>query len=162
MHLPNRVGELFIVKLVHMGHGKRIGRVRVHNYPVFGVLFKPCDMAHKVRGQLACESAAVLIAPKQLGGGAVFRYAYDSEVCFGVFGNIFKVFARARHYKYLTLKLCRVKAGGNSADDLIQVKVLPYRFRVQHIAYVAAVSFVPALAVHVGGHLFHFFNKRCS
>ena len=88
-HLPKRVRQLFFVKLVHIVHGERMGRVAVHDDAVFGVLRKPRHVAHHVRGKLGRRSAAVGKAPQKLYALFILRDAHDAEVVFGVVLDVF-------------------------------------------------------------------------
>ena len=158
-HLPKRMGYLLLVKLVYIVHRERVRRVAVHDDSVLGVNAEPCHVAHQVSGQLACESAAVGVAPEQLGGRAVLGDSYDAEIIFGVELNVFEVFARSGDDEYLADKRLRVKAGRDSSDNFCEVEIFADFLFVAHIAYVAAVSLVPAETVHICGGLPHFLHK---
>ena len=134
----------------------------VHDDSVLRVNAESRHVAHQVSGQLACESAAVGVAPEQLGGRAVLGDSYDAEIVFGVELNVLEVFARSGDDEYLADKRLRVKAGRDSSDNFCEVEIFADFLFVEHIAYVAAVSLVPAEAVHVGCGLHHFLHKGRS
>ena len=161
-HLPKSVGYLLLVKLVYIVHRERVRRVAVHDDSVLRVNAESRHVAHQVSGQLACESAAVGVAPEQLGGRAVLGDSYDSEIVLWVELNVLEVFARSGDDEYLADKRLRVKPGRDSSDNFCEVEIFADFLFVEHIAYVAAVSLVPAEAVHVGCSLHHFLHKGRS
>ena len=92
-HLPQGVGELLLVQLVNIVHGKGISRMAVHDHPVFGINGQSCHVAHEMGRELGGEPAAVLIAPQQLGSLAVGCNTDDAQIGFRIIVDILKVFA---------------------------------------------------------------------
>ena len=116
-------------------------------------------MAHEVRGQLGSEFAAVLIAPKEFRRGAVLSDTDDAEIGFGIALHVFEIFASARDDENLTDERRGVEARRNGAENFREVEIFRHFLFVEQIADIAAVPFVPAKTVHIGGGLAHFLHK---
>ena len=156
------MGQLLLIKLVNIVHGKSVCGVGVHNDSVLRVNGEPRHMAHQMRGQLACKFSTVSVAPKQLGCGSVLCNADNAEVVFRVIFDVLKVFARSGDNEDFSNKCSRIKSGRNCSDNLVEVKIFSNLFFVKQIAYVSAVAFVPTESVHIGCGFFHLFHKWCS
>ena len=48
-HLPEGTGEFPLIQRMNVGHGKKIGRVAVHDHMVFRIDLQAGSMAHHVR-----------------------------------------------------------------------------------------------------------------
>ena len=131
----------------------------MHDNPVLRVHLQAGHVAHQVGGQLGGELAAVLVAPQQLGGGAVLGDADDAQIVLRVLLHILEVFAGAGDDKVLADEGSGVKAGGDGADDVVHVQVLGNLGLAEQVADIAAVALVPAHAVHVGGGALHLLHK---
>ena len=132
------MSELLLIKLVNEVHSECVCGMAVHDNAVVGIDGKAGHMAHKVSGKLACESAAVSVAPHKLCGLAVLCDTDDTEICFGGNFNVLEVFAGAGYHKVLADEGLCVEAGRNCSDDLCEVEVLGELILVDHNADVTA------------------------
>ena len=125
-------------------------------------------MAHHVCGKFRGGSAAVLEAPQKLDVLAALADADDAEVALGILFHVLEVLARTRDDEDLAFERGSVEVNfidAHERDDALhfgEVEIFRDFFLFQQIANVAAVSLVPAEAVHIGGGFTHFAHEGRS
>ena len=131
----------------------------VHDHPVFGVGGKPAHVAHQMRRQFAGKSAAVLPAPEKFRRFAVRGDLDDAEVVRGVLLHVLEIFARAGYQKVFPRENIRLESHGDLAEAALRIEILFHFLLFQKVTDIAAVSLVPAEAVHVAARLADFFHE---
>ncbi len=86
-------------------------------------------------GELACELAAVGVAPEKLCNVAGLTDADNAEVCLRVIVYVLKVLTSTRNEEKLSDKIGCLEADRDLTDDLIQIKIFADLLLVEETAY---------------------------
>ena len=146
---------------MHIGHGQEVCGVAVHDNAVCGIHLQPRDVAHHVGGELRGELAAVFKTPEEFGGFAAVDNADQTEVHFRRVLDVLEVLAGAGNEEKLPVQFRSLEPRGDRADDCRGVDIVFNLLFIEQQGDVAAVAFVPAVGIHVGGGSDHLDQVRC-
>ena len=138
-----------------VGHGKKIGRVAVHDHMVFRIDLQACSMAHHVRRKFRGKLPAVRKAPEKLCCFSFLDESNETEIYLRGVLYIFKVFAGACDEKIFPFQIRTGKTGRNFSQDG-EIRIFTIGIRIQQKADISAIALVPAMVVHIGGGADHF------